>query len=173
MCSLKHELITLSYCDHEVNCCFHTQYRNLLLGLSAQNIAYYEIKSAKKHFRAYISDLWNLIDILMIILYVAVSIMFFFTLKNEIVRIIFCFLIILAFVKICFFLRIYDGMSFLVSMVQGVFLDLKYFLLFYFLVLILFNLLFQVLNTKLGDEYGKVGKFEYFLMSFRLSTGDF
>lgn len=79
----------------------------------------------------------------------------------------------MIFVKVCFFLRIYDGFSFLVSMMQGVFLDLKYFIAFYMFVLILFTMLFSILNVKLGAAYEPIGNLGYFMMSFRTSTGDF
>lgn len=79
----------------------------------------------------------------------------------------------MIFIKVCFFLRIYDGFSFLVSMMQGVFYDLKYFIAFYMFVLILFTMLFSILNVKLGSAYEPIGNLGYFMMSFRTSTGDF
>lgn len=75
--------------------------------------------------------------------------------------------------KICFFLRIYEGFSFLVSMLHGVFLDLKYFMAFYTMVLLVFTFLFSVLSLQLGEAYGGIGGVGYFIMSFRASTGDF
>ncbi len=85
----------------------------------------------------------------------------------------YCLLIALVFNKICFFLRIYEGFSFLVSMLQGVFFDLKYFLAFYTMVLLLFTFLFSVLSLELDGAYGGIGGVGYFIMSFRTSTGDF
>lgn len=41
------------------------------------------------------------------------------------------FIINLAFLKINFFLRIFDGFSFIVTMMSGVFNDIKYFLAFW------------------------------------------
>ena len=79
----------------------------------------------------------------------------------------------MAFIKCCFFMRIYDGFSFLVQMMLGVFSDLKFFLAFYLLVLLLFAELFWILSFKLGEEYAGVGNFGYLLMSFRTSAGDF
>ena len=79
----------------------------------------------------------------------------------------------MTFVKICFFLRIYDGFSFLVSMMRGVFLDLKYFIAFYVLVLMLFTMLFSILTLGLSETYNGMPGVGYFLMSFRTSTGDF
>lgn len=91
----------------------------------------------------------------------------------DVVRIIYVILAAVVFAKVCFFLRIYDGFSFLVAMIQGVFMDLKYFIAFYVFVLILFSFMFSILDIKLGDSYEPIGVIGYFIMSFRTSTGDF
>jgi len=84
-------------------------------------------------------------------------------------------LITLAFLKLCFFLRIYDGFSFLVSMLSGVFSrDIKYFMAFFFIFIILFGIIFNILfSAKSSDEYDGVGVLGYFIMIFRISSGDF
>ena len=105
--------------------------------------------------------------------YIAETIIFTAKLHVDYSKIMYCIIIIQAFIKICFYLRIYDGFSFLVSMMKGVFLDLKYFLAFYVLVLGLFALLFSILSLRLSDTYGGIGQVGYFIMAFRTSTGDF
>jgi hypothetical protein len=54
-------------------------------------------------------------------------------------------LVAVVFMKINFFLRIYDGFSFLVSMMAGVFSDIQYFLLFWLIFLAQFSLIFTIL----------------------------
>ncbi|CDW85676.1 UNKNOWN [Stylonychia lemnae] len=76
--------------------------------------------------------------------------------------------------KIFSFLRIYDGFSFLVQMLAGVFKDLKYFLIFFLIFIIQFGIIFLVLfKAKEIDEYNGMNKLAYFLMAFRISSGDF
>ncbi|CDW73225.1 UNKNOWN [Stylonychia lemnae] len=76
--------------------------------------------------------------------------------------------------KLFFFLRIYDGFSFLVQMMAGVFKDLKYFLLFFIIFILQFGMIFLVLfKAQQIDEYNGVNKMAYFLMAFRISSGDF
>ncbi|CDW74969.1 UNKNOWN [Stylonychia lemnae] len=76
--------------------------------------------------------------------------------------------------KLFFFLRIYDGFSFLVQMMAGVFKDLKYFLLFFIIFILQFGMIFLVLfKAQQIDEYNGVNKLAYFLMAFRISSGDF
>ena len=51
----------------------------------------------------------------------------------------------LSFLKICFFLRIYEGFGFLVSLMSGVFTDIKYFFALWVLFLCWFGIIFTVL----------------------------
>lgn len=113
----------------------------------------YEIRSAMRDIKVYLKEIWNLIDFAVIVLQIVCTILFISGLDFNALRIIYCILAIMIFVKICFFLRIYDGFSFLVSMIQGVFLDLKYFIAFYMFVLLLFTMLFSILDIKLSDSY--------------------
>ena len=76
------------------------------------------------------------------------------------------------FVKVNFYLRIFEGFSFLVSMMQGVFLDLRYFMVFFIITVIEFGMLFSIL-IKNSDAYNGVGNLGYFIMAFRTSAGDF
>ena len=64
-------------------------------------------------------------------------------------------LILLITVKIFYYLKISDGFSFLVSMLFSVFIDLKFFLMVYLIVLFTFGSLFLALDTGIGtaDEY--------------------
>jgi len=83
-------------------------------------------------------------------------------------------LVILTFLKVNFFLRIYDGFSFLVSMLSGVFKDIKYFIAFFFIFILQFGIIFMILfSAKHIDEYTGIGTLGYFLMIFRVSSGDF
>lgn len=51
----------------------------------------------------------------------------------------------LAFIKMCFFLRIYEGFGFLVSLMSGVFSDIKYFFALWLLFLSWFAIIFAIL----------------------------
>ncbi|CDW88576.1 UNKNOWN [Stylonychia lemnae] len=76
--------------------------------------------------------------------------------------------------KLFFFLRIYEGFSFLVQMLASVFKDLKYFLIFFIIFIIQFGIIFLVLfKAQDIDEYNGMNKLAYFLMAFRISSGDF
>ncbi|CDW78024.1 UNKNOWN [Stylonychia lemnae] len=59
-------------------------------------------------------------------------------------------------------------------MMAGVFKDLKYFLLFFIIFILQFGMIFLVIfKAQQIDEYNGVNKLAYFLMAFRISSGDF
>lgn len=107
-------------------------------------------------------------------LYVPTMILDFFNALVLVTTILQCLIVFLSFLKVNFFLRIYDGFSFLVSMMAGVFKDIKYFLAFFTIILIEFGILFIIIfQAESRDNYKGLGAFGYLMMSFRLSTGDF
>ena len=82
-------------------------------------------------------------------------------------------MVLLAFIKVTFFLRIFDGFSFLVQMISSVFDDLKYFLMFFSLFMTTFAVMISILINP-GDmkDYEDIGVFGYLAMAFRSSIGD-
>jgi hypothetical protein len=75
--------------------------------------------------------------------------------------------------KVNYFLRIFNGFSFLVSMLTGVFFDLKFFLGFFAIVVATFSLILSVLIPEAALSYPGTWAFSFIVMSFRTSLGDF
>ncbi len=84
-----------------------------------------------------------------------------------------CLIILLFFVKLNFFLRIFDTFSFLVSMLGDVFTDLSAFLAFFMMAVAIFSCLIQVLLPETKVNYDGAGYFSYLMMAFRTSIGDY
>lgn len=82
-------------------------------------------------------------------------------------------IVLLCFLKLLFFLRIFEGFSFLVSMLKGVFLDLKFFLSFFGFVVITFSLILSILIPEASDSYPGTWAFSFLVIAFRTSLGDF
>lgn len=55
--------------------------------------------------------------------------------------------ILLAIVKTFFYLRVFESLSYIVTMLKNVIYDLRVFLIFYFMVIFLFGLIFSVLGV--------------------------
>jgi hypothetical protein len=58
-------------------------------------------------------------------------------------------------------------------MLIGVFADLKFFFIFYIMILILFSLIFYTLSLTLDDNMMRLSAFGYLVMAYRTSLGDF
>ncbi|CDW71819.1 wd-40 repeat protein [Stylonychia lemnae] len=134
----------------------------------------YELHQIRVQRRDYFKDGWNYFDFSHIIAFVVYCILDFTNENHDSVILIKILVIVLSFMKLFFFLRIYDGFSFLVQMMGGVFKDLKYFLIFFIIFILQFGMIFLVLfKAQSIDEYNGVNKLAYFLMAFRISSGDF
>ncbi|CDW81541.1 wd-40 repeat protein [Stylonychia lemnae] len=134
----------------------------------------YEIKQVKVQGKDYFKDGWNYFDFLHIVSFTIYCILDFIDVDQDILILVKIMVIVLSFMKLLFFLRIYDGFSFLVQMMAGVFKDLKYFLIFFLIFILQFGMIFLVLFKAQGiEEYNGVNKLAYFLMAFRISSGDF
>ena len=70
-------------------------------------------------------------------------------------------IIILFFIKLMFFLRIFETFSFLVSMLQDVFSDLSAFMGFFMMAVVIFSCLIQVLLPETKVNYDGWGYFSY------------
>jgi hypothetical protein len=133
----------------------------------------YEVKSARIQ-EGYFNELWNLIDMMLIALYIPTAILEHMNICFIPVTILQALVVSLSFLKINFFLRIYDDFSFLVSMMAGVFADIKTFFAFWIIFLSWFTILFTILFKAAPlEQYEGLNLFGYFMMSYRLSSGDF
>jgi hypothetical protein len=141
----------------------------------------------------YFSDFWNYTDCLYIWSsignIICQNMVGPFSLISKMLMII---IIVVALIKTFFFLRIFDALSPIVTMLTNVIYDLRIFLFFYAILIVLFSLLLGILgignkyipggfkdtygdaDEYPGSEYANVGLFVGNLLStLRMSMGDF
>jgi len=85
-------------------------------------------------------------------------------------------IIVLSFIKLNFYLRLFHQLSFLVQMIQAVIHDLRHFLLFFAIFILAFALLLSILVDIDSETYDTevIGiVVPYFIMAFRTSIGDY
>lgn len=81
---------------------------------------------------------------------------------------------VVCLLKTFFFMRIVKSFSYIVTMIISVVADLKVFMLFFFILIIMFSMIFNVISRNPADEYIHVGYFwGNVLTTLRLSLGDF
>eukprot|EP00347_Sterkiella_histriomuscorum_P005471 403356490 len=125
--------------------------------------------------RGYLQDKWNDLSL---ILSLSVYVIIFVDYRQDVyegLRLAQIYMLILGFLRVNYYLRIHDGFGFMISMFTEVFVDLKYFVIFFIMIIIEFALLFLlVFKGSSMEEYQGLSTFGgYMMMAFRLSTGDF
>eukprot|EP00347_Sterkiella_histriomuscorum_P018607 403344872 len=138
---------------------------------------YYELLMISKiGFVNYFNDLWNVVDQALTLLYFVIVIIDTQEIAYNGIVIMHSCMLILIFIKLCEVLRVFQGFSYQVSMLKAVFMDLRFFIMLYAFVVIVYGLIFTLLKIKTSDEnieYDGISYFGYFIMAFRASTGDF
>jgi hypothetical protein len=154
---------------------------------------YYEISQLyTTGFKEYFRDSWNYNDQAFIWIG-ALNIIFKFNIKDQAdIRQIttMCLVLLLCLIRILFFLRIFNRLSYLVTLIQSVIKDLLYFMIFFCIIVGIFSLTIGVLgyhnktvNKELwekaratsvpGEEYDQIGLFWGNIITIiRWSVGD-
>ena len=84
------------------------------------------------------------------------------------------FVIFICLMKTFFFMRIVKTFSYIVTMIISVVKDLKVFLLFFTILIIMFSMIFNVIAKNPAPEYTYISPLmANFLTTLRLSLGDF
>lgn len=86
------------------------------------------------------------------------------------------YLIVVGFIKILFFIRIYEDYGFLVQMVGNTMIQLIPFIVFFFMWVLFFGCQYWILRVEIDsadDDYLNLTEFfRYFFMTYRNSIGD-
>lgn len=121
----------------------------------------------------YFSDFWNYNDLLLFLVYLTYFIISFKA-KDElyVIKVFQCLVVIISFIKFCFLIRVFENLSFLVSMLGSVFRDIGYFLLFFAIVIAAFSTCLAIIVQTNPDGYEGINVVSYFVIALRRSLGD-
>jgi hypothetical protein len=136
---------------------------------------FYDGTQAIKQGGSYLSDPWNYLDIMHIFLgYLNIYTQAktgTWELWSKITMIL---VILICLLKTFFFMRIKMSFSYIVTMIINVVYDLQVFLLFFFILILMFSAIFDVISKNEAPEYKHLGPFfGNFMTTLRLSLGDF
>lgn len=150
---------------------------NLLLAQMACLLypLFYDGTQMWKKGLSYLEDTWNYVDVLNISMgyFTVYSQMYIGTweLSSKISMIL---VILVCMTKTFFYMRIVESFSYIVTMIIRVMGDLKVFLLFFIILIVMCSMIFDVIAINNADEYKYIGPYWGNMMStLRLSLGDF
>ena len=134
----------------------------------------YDGNQALRQGREYLNDPWNYIDILHISLGYINVVLQLISPWAFISKVVYIWVILFCLVKLFFFMRIFMALSQIVTMIKAVVIDLQVFLIFFFTLLFMGALAFDVLAANDAPEYRKIGPFfGQIIYVLRLSVADF
>jgi len=135
----------------------------------------YDGTQMMKQGSEYFTDPWNYIDILHIGLgYANIGFQIYLGTQCIFTKTILIIVIFIQLIKTFFFMRIFQDFSYIVTMIINVIIDLRVFLLFFTILVVMFSLVFDVLNRNESSEYMHMNYFmRNVLTTLRLSLGDF
>jgi len=134
----------------------------------------YEIVDCRENFFTYVVNVWNFNDIISFLCYLSFFILSFvgedkvYALKALQMAV-----TITSFIKLCFLIRIFTKLAFLVRMLVSVFFDLRYFLMFFLIVVGMFTTLIHIIVDEVEEGYDGIGDFSFFILALRQSVGDY
>ena len=120
----------------------------------------------------YFSEIWNLFDISLAVLYYGYVCAQLIQ-KNYDLTVLECAIVIVSFLKLTFYLRIFDGLGFLVQMIVSVLKDLTNFLLFFCLFVVFCGIFMTIIMKNISGDYPETHGLGTFILAFRMSIGDF
>lgn len=119
-----------------------------------------------------LEDFWNTIDVMLFLSYmIYLPISFIYDPETYLVKAIQCLIVLIYSVKFNFYLRMFDKFGFLVQMVVAVFFDLRYFIIYFCMIVSFFSVQVSLIlrNTEGHDGIGPI---KFFVMVLRSSLGD-
>ena len=124
---------------------------------------------------SYLADKWNYLDLLHIGLGLYnVYLQWYSGTWDLLPKIVFITVTLICLLKTFFFMRIIMSFSYIVTMIINVVADLKVFMLFFAILIVMFSAIFDVIAMTDADEYKNIGPFMGNVMTtLRLSLGDF
>lgn len=146
-----------------------------VIGLCLIYPIFYDGRQMIKSGWRYLDDKWNFIDIFHISMgLVNLLCQKYFNPFNLTCKVVIIIVIITCLIKQFFFMRVVESFTYIVTMILSVIIDLQVFLTFYFILMISFSMVFNVIAINKSPEYEKVGSIMgNFITVMRLSLGDF
>ena len=136
---------------------------------------YIEIHQLIFHKLNYFKSFWNMLDISSILLNIAVVVWDFTQCNvNDIIAIA-CVAVLVLWFRLFYLLRVFKETAYLISMIQAIIIEMKYFVLALAIAIIAFANTFFILgrNSPDGANFSGNTIWDAFIFSYRMGLGDF
>ena len=143
----------------------------ILILIMAAYMAYIEVEQLRFHGLEYFRSFWNLVDLISLVLNLVTIICDFAGLRTVDVATLAAIAVLFMWLKVFYFLRIFNTTASMVRMIVEITSDMKYFLMVLMMAVFAFANAFYILNV---GEPDMAQLFPYSLVfSYRMGLGDF
>ena len=147
----------------------------ILQGVTLVYPLIYDGTQMVKQMDEYFLDPWNYLDILHISLgYINILFQLYCGTWSIASKTVIMIVLLLQLSKTFFFMRIIMSFSYIVTMIINVIKDLRVFMIFFAILILMFSMIFDIFNRNGASEYIQLNHFvRNLLTTLRLSLGDF
>ena len=175
---LNEALTTRAWYKEENDYRIYPKVTKIYLILQAAALVYpliYDGTQMIKQMEEYFLDPWNYVDILHISLgYINIVFQLYCGTWSIASKTVMMIVVLLQLTKTFFFMRIIMGFSYIVTMIISVIKDLRVFMIFFAILILMFSMIFDIFNRNHASEYIQLNHFvRNLLTTLRLSLGDF
>lgn len=135
---------------------------------------YVELHQLHFHGFFYFKSFWNMLDIVSIILNITVVIMDLSDVRKDEVNAVACIAVLVLWFRLFYLLRVFSETAYLISMIQAIILEMKYFVLALLIAILAFANTFYILGRNSdGDNFTGDNVWDAFIFSYKMGLGDF
>jgi hypothetical protein len=126
------------------------------------------------HRLLYFKSFWNILDIISIFLNVTVVILDLSGADEDDVNAVACIAVLVLWFRLFYLLRVFSETAYLISMIQAIILEMKYFVLALVIAILAFANTFYILGRNSDEEnFSGDNIWDAFIFSYKMGLGDF
>ena len=135
---------------------------------------YVEMHQLYFHRLLYFKSFWNILDIISIFLNVTVVILDLSGADEDDVNAVACIAVLVLWFRLFYLLRVFSETAYLISMIQAIILEMKYFVLALVIAILAFANTFYILGRNSDEEnFSGDNIWDAFIFSYKMGLGDF
>jgi hypothetical protein len=134
---------------------------------------YVEIRQIFFHKLEYLKSFWNMLDIASVILNIAVVVLHLTDVREDDLNAVSSIAVLVLWFRLFYLLRVFSETAYLISMIQAIILEMKYFVLALLIAILAFANTFYILGRNDEENFAGENVWDAFIFSYKMGLGDF
>ena len=135
--------------------------------------SFVEIHQLIVHKSHYFTSFWNLLDVTSILINTTVVFMDLSDANKNDVNAVACIAVLVLWFRLFYLLRVFSETAYLISMIQAIIIEMKYFVLALVIAVLAFSNTFFILGRNAEENFTGDNIWDAFIFTYRMGLGDF